>query len=148
MGRILAIDWGEKRIGLALSDEGQVIASPHAVLPRGRSRADDLSAIARVVEEREVERVVMGIPIRTDGSRGPEAEKVEAAAARLRAVLAVPVDTIDERFSSAEARRALTEGEVSSRKQRGKVDAIAASLFLQTWMERRRRGGSGPGDGA
>lgn len=141
MGRVLAIDWGERRIGLALSDEGQVIASPHGVLPRGKSRADDLAAIARVVREQEVETVVVGIPYRTDGSSGPEAERAQAAAARLRDALQVPVETVDERFSSAEARRVLAEGEVSSRRQRGKVDPLAASLFLQTWLSLRGRKG-------
>ncbi len=143
MGRILAIDWGERRVGLALSDPTRVIASPHAVLARGRSRRDDLDAIARVVREQEVERVVVGIPLRTDGSRGPEARRVGEAAARLAEALPVPVETIDERFSSAEARRSLAEGGVDERGRRGKVDAVAASLFLQTYLEILRRGEGG-----
>jgi putative Holliday junction resolvase len=143
MGRVLAIDWGERRVGLALSDPGGVIASPHAVLARGRSRRDDLDAIARVVREQEVERVVVGIPLRTDGSRGPEARRVGEAAARLAEFLPVPVETIDERFSSAEARRILAEGGIDDRGRRGRVDAISASLFLQTFLAKRARGGRG-----
>jgi len=140
MGRILAIDWGEKRVGLALSDEGQLIASPHSVIARGRSRQDDLDAISRVVGQNEVERVVVGIPYRTDGRRGPEAQRVEGVVQRLREALSVPVDTIDERFSSAEARRALLDGAVTARRQRGKVDSVAASLILRTYLERRGGG--------
>ncbi len=139
MGRVLAIDWGERRLGLALSDPTRLIASPLPVLPRAPSRQGDLDALRALVAEHEVERVVVGLPLRTDGRPGPEAERVLEVVARLRDALPVPVETVDERFSSAEARRAMAEG-LDTRRQRGKVDSVAASLFLQTWLQNHPRG--------
>ncbi|UCG38663.1 MAG: Holliday junction resolvase RuvX [bacterium] len=142
MGRIMGIDWGERRIGVALSDESRTIASPHTVVPRSGSLDRDLEEIARLVRENAVDRVVFGMPVRLNGSRGPEAEGVLEVTARLGDRIQVPVTTWDERMSTVAAERALIGGDVSRKKRRGLVDQVAAALFLQAYLDSLREVGS------
>jgi putative Holliday junction resolvase len=136
--RVLGIDLGTRRIGLALSDPDATIASPLQVLERqGRKR--DIAALAALVRDHAVERIVVGLPIHMDGRRGPEAEAAESFAASLARATRLEVDLIDERWTTVEAERALREmGQTGrrGRKRRQHVDAVAASLLLRAYLDR------------
>jgi putative Holliday junction resolvase len=141
MGRIMAIDWGERRIGVALSDESQTIASPHSVINRkqaeGKQSLDrDLNDIAQISADNDVERIIFGLPKRLDGSMGPAARGVLEVVEKLRQKVSVPVDTWDERMSTVAAQRALLEGDVSRKKRKKVVDQVAAALFLQAFLDK------------
>lgn len=128
------------RIGLALSDPLGVTAQPAGVLRRS-SLARDLASLADYIRTHEVERVVIGYPRRLSGEAGPEAARAEAFARRLGAALdRIPIDLWDERLTTAEAQRTLLEADVSRRRRREVVDAMAAALILQGWMDARRGG--------
>lgn len=135
--RILALDIGEKRIGVALSDPTGTIAQGVDVIPR-RGWQEVLAQIRRWVQERQVERIVVGLPLRMDGTEGDAAKRARAFMARLRAAVDVPVDAQDERLSTAEAERAMVGGDVRRARRRERRDAVAAALFLQTYLQRKR----------
>jgi putative Holliday junction resolvase len=136
---VLSIDLGRKRIGLAISDESERIALPAGIL-ESRGRAADLAAIRRLARERGVSCVVVGLPLHMNGRPGPEAEAARAFAAALAGALGVPVETLDERWSTVEAERTLRETGQSRRKRRsGAADTLAATLLLRTFLERRAR---------
>ncbi|GBE14524.1 MAG TPA: Holliday junction resolvase RuvX [Proteobacteria bacterium] len=135
MVRILGIDWGERRVGVALSDESRTIASPHSVIVRSPSINKDLGRILKLVGEHDVACVVVGNPITMDGTQGPAADKVEKIVGKLRNLLDVPVVTWDERLSTAEAQKVLIDGDVSRRKRKKIVDRVAAALILQTYLD-------------
>jgi putative Holliday junction resolvase len=140
---VLGIDLGSKRIGLAISDPDERIALPAGVL-ESRGRAADLGALRRLAAERGVSRVVVGLPLHMSGRAGPEAETARAFARELAAALALPVETLDERWSTVEAERTLRETGRSRKKRRsGEADTLAATLLLRTYLERRTRAGEG-----
>lgn len=132
----LALDIGETRIGIAVSDASGRIASPVKVLP-----AAEVVGLAKpfryVLEDYEPDVLVSGRPMTMAGERGPQAERVEAVAHELAEKLGLPLYFEDERLSSAEAKRILREQGLNEKQMRGKVDMIAASLFLQSWLDRR-----------
>ena len=132
--RALGIDFGAKRIGVAVS-EGEV-ALPVRTLER-RGLAKDLEALADEARERGVECVVVGLPVHLNGTRGPEAEAAERFARQVGERLALPVHLVDERWTSAEAARALRDTGRRGRDRREVVDAVAASLILRAWLESR-----------
>ncbi len=135
MKRILAIDWGERRVGVALSDESRIIASPHSVFKRSHQLKADLGKIQDLVVRNEVGVIVVGVPILFDGSIGPAASKVLEVVEQLSRYVDIPVTTWDERLSTAEAEKALIGGDVSRKKRKGLIDQVAASLFLQTFLD-------------
>lgn len=135
--RVLALDLGTKRIGVAVSDPGQVLASPHTVLPRARRRADDHRAVAALVEELGAERVVVGLPLALDGSPGPAAKAALAEVDELAAVLPVPVETWDERLTTVAADRSMVARGMKAPARRKVVDRVAAAVLLQSWLDRR-----------
>jgi putative Holliday junction resolvase len=136
---VLGIDLGAKRIGLAVSDESERIALPAGVL-ESRGRRADFAAIRGLARERGVSRVVVGLPLHMDGRAGPEAEAARAFASALAAELGLPVETLDERWSTVEAERTLREAGQSRKKRRaGAADTLAATLLLRTFLERRAR---------
>jgi len=136
--RTLALDYGERRVGVAISDPTGVVAQPLETIVTPRGEADALTRIAELVTTREVGQIVLGLPLHMNGREGPEVARVRAFGARVQKLTGVPVDYLDERWTSLEAERALDESGMSRKKQRGKVDPIAASLLLRTWLERRR----------
>jgi putative Holliday junction resolvase len=142
---VLGIDLGSKRIGLAISDEREQIALPAGVL-ESRGRAADLGALRRLAAERGVSRVVVGLPLHMSGRAGPEAEAARAFARELADALALPVETLDERWSTVEAERTLREtGRSRKKRGSGEADTLAATLLLRTYLERRARtGGQAP----
>ena len=137
--RVLAIDYGAKRVGYAVSDDEGITAFPGGVTT-WRSEADLIRKIAQLVEEKEAGKVVVGLPISLSGKHGPAAKQALRFAERLGAAIEVPVDTFDERLSTVRAERALLSGNLSRAKRARRIDAIAASLFLQTYLDRERRG--------
>jgi len=138
-GRVLGLDLGSKRIGLALSDIEFAIALPEGILER-KGLARDLEALTLLVQERGVARIVVGLPIHMNGRRGPEARAAEAFARALAEATGLPVDLQDERWTTLEADRALRATGHSARERRAHVDAVAASLLLRAYLERRRSG--------
>ena len=133
---MLGIDAGERRIGLALSDEMQLLASPHAILDRSRGLTAVLDQLLSLVRGEHVERVVVGLPLNADGSEGPQARRARAFAATAERVLQVPVTVWDERLTSQEA---TAIGRANHRSPRDPVDDIAASLILQDYLDAQRR---------
>ena len=133
----LALDIGETRIGIAVSDRSGRVASPVKVLP-----AAEVIGLAKsflyIVEDYEPDVLVSGRPMTMAGERGPQAERVEVQAQKIADALDLPLYFEDERLSSAEAKRILREQGLSEKQMRGKVDMIAASLFLQSWLDARQ----------
>ncbi len=134
--RVLGIDHGKVRIGLALSDPLGIVAHPLEVLPGGPGAID---AIAGIVAEREVAEIVVGLPRNMDGSLGPQADVVETFVEQLAAIVPGPVRTWDERLSSQAADRALEAMQVHRRKRKGQRDKIAAGIILQSYLDARNR---------
>jgi putative Holliday junction resolvase len=138
MSRTLGLDLGERRIGVAVSDSGGILASPHGVIERGASRGVDHAAIAAIVAELGADRVVVGLPLSLSGAAGRAAQAAVAEAAALASVLEVPVETFDERLTTVAAARSMRAGGTKARKQRRRIDEMAASVMLQNWLEQRR----------
>jgi putative Holliday junction resolvase len=133
-GAALAIDLGDKTIGLAVSDALGITAQGLATLERHGGRRD-LDAVRAVCVEREVGRIVVGLPRNMDGSEGPRALKSRAFARGLQEALALPVFFWDERLTTAEAERLLISADVSRAKRAKVIDKLAAQLILQGWLE-------------
>jgi putative Holliday junction resolvase len=134
---VLGIDFGSKRIGLAISDALAEFAFPLETLHR-KAMAQDLRALKKLAVEREVGAIVVGLPLHMNGQAGPEAEAARNFAKRLAAETSLPVELIDERLTTAEAQRVLRAGGTSGSKRRSKVDAVAASIILRTYLEQQR----------
>ena len=133
--RALGLDLGSKRIGVAVSDRSGTIATPLTVLARRADRAADHRAIAALVAEEEAERVVVGLPLSLDGSVGPAAKAAISEAERLSSVVAVPVETYDERLTTVTADRSLMEARMRAEARRRIVDKVAAAVMLQSWLD-------------
>lgn len=132
---ILGLDYGERRIGAAVSDELEIAAHP---LPTIRRDGGELDHIAGLVAERGVSQVVVGMPMRMDGSEGEQARRVRGFVKRLKGRLpAVGVAMIDERLTTAQAHRALSEMGASMRQRRDNVDRMAAQIILQRYLDSR-----------
>jgi putative Holliday junction resolvase len=142
--RILALDPGTKRIGVALSDEMGWIAQPLETFER-RSLEADVSRIQMLVDRHGVCEVVVGLPLRSDGSIGPEAEGVQRFVERLGQNLPAPVVAWDERFTSKLAEGILIGANVSRKKRKGAVDRMAAAILLQSYLEARSSAGDSSG---
>jgi putative Holliday junction resolvase len=134
--RTLGVDLGRVRIGLALADDLLRTARPLATIVR-RSDARDLAEIARLAQEYEVTRAVLGLPLDMDGTEGKAARWARGFQPKLAAALGVPVELFDERLSSFEAESRLRERGFSSREARGMVDEEAAAVILQGWLDER-----------
>lgn len=137
-GRILGLDAGEKRLGVALSDPMQVVARPLAVIRRG-ARAEDYAAIARLIQEHQVVRIVCGYPLSLDGTEGPQGRRVRRYAEALQEALNVPVVLWNESYSTVEAEEVMqiTQPRLSPRRRRGWIDAVAAAVILQSYLTAR-----------
>jgi putative Holliday junction resolvase len=133
MMRVLALDVGDKRVGVAISDPSQVLARSLKVIQR--SSRVEFDAVAQLVEEYEVEKVVVGYPRSLDGMAHAQAGKVERYAAGLAEVLTVPVLLWDERFSTVSAERLIREAGLSGKKKQERVDAVAAAVILQDYLD-------------
>ncbi len=136
--RILGLDPGEKRIGIAMSDPSETIASPLDVL-QSRGTDANIRSIGRLVREHDVGKVVVGLAISLDGGISSQARRAQAFAERLAEALNVPVELSDERLSSVAAERAMVEGGAKRAKRREKRDAVAAAIILQGYLDRAKR---------
>ena len=135
--RIMALDIGETRVGVAVCDPGERVASPVCVLPA----AEVLSCakpFRRLLEDWEPELLLCGLPYTLAGPEGPQAARIRTAADAITKACGIPHEFADERLSSQEAKRSLREKGMGEREMRGKIDMIAASLFLQAWLDARR----------
>lgn len=134
----MGLDVGDVRIGVALSDPMGMIASPHSTIDVSDIDAD-LAAINAIVNENDVQRIVVGLPLNQNGEVGPQAEKVLAFIGQLRAQCSIEIHTQDERFTSAIVERALRGTKAKRKKGKGVVDRMAAQQILQSWMDRAAR---------
>ncbi len=135
-GRILGLDVGSRRIGLAVSDPLGITAQGLETLQR-RNKRHDLAALEQVIRDYAVREIVVGLPLRMSGAEGTQSEKMQLFAEELRKRFRLPVHLWDERLTSAEANRLLRETELSIEKRAKAVDRMAAVLILQGWMESR-----------
>lgn len=136
--RVLALDLGTRRIGVAVSDSSETIASPLTVVARSRSRSEDHRRIRSLADEEEAELIVVGHPITMSGEVGPAARAAEQEAAQIERACGRPVVLFDERMTTVTADRVLKEAELSASERRQYVDKVAAAVLLQTWLDRRR----------
>ena len=138
-GRLLAIDLGDKRIGLALSDPTQTLAQPLGTLTRRVGKRFPLKQLRTQLEAHRPVGVVLGLPLESDGTEGPRALEARAIGTLIEAKAALPVCFHDERMTTARALRAIKELGGSTRGRKGDVDQLAATTILQTFLDRRRR---------
>lgn len=141
MTRAVALDIGSRRIGVAVSDSGGMVATPYEVVQRSGDRSRDHRRIAGLVEDAGAEIVVVGLPLSLDGSLGPAARGILAEVDELRAALDVGVVTWDERLSTVEAERSLRVMGVKKGNRRRVVDQVAATVILQSWLDAGQPGG-------
>ena len=132
--RYLALDHGTKRIGVAISDELKMIAQPLEYIPT-EPFGEFLARLKQLLAEKEVERVFIGMPRNMDGTFGPAAEKVREFIAMLTPEIPVPIKTLDERLTSAQANRVLVQANVRRADRKLKVDAMAAAILLQSYLD-------------
>ena len=132
--RILALDYGTRRIGVAVSDELKMIATPLEFIP-AEPFASFLTRLNELIREKQVELLLIGLPRNMDGTYGPAAQKVQEFVALLKQSVAVPIKMWDERLTTAQANRFLIAAEVRRSKRRLKVDQTAAAILLQSYLD-------------
>ena len=132
--RILALDHGSKRIGVAVSDETKTIAQPLEFIP-AEPFAGFLERLRQLIREKEVDLILVGLPRNMDGSYGPAVLKVQAFVAALQNAVTIPIKTQDERLTSVQANRVLIQGNVRRNKRKEKVDQTAAAILLQSYLD-------------
>jgi putative Holliday junction resolvase len=136
-GRVMALDVGGRRIGVALSDSTRVLASPLTTL-RAEPRARALAEIAMLAERNEVTALVVGLPLTLSGEIGPQAQIVQAFAEELRAALSVPIHMFDERLTSVAAERLMQDMGIKPERRKARIDEVAASIILQDFLDSQR----------
>ena len=136
--RIIALDIGEKRIGVALSDPTGTIATPLTTIERD-SQSDDIGEILRLASEHDAEEMVVGMPLSMSGRRGPQAGRTAAYIRELSARTDMPIKQVDERLSSVQAERLLRESGITPSKNKGRIDSAAAAVILQSYLDARPR---------
>lgn len=137
--RVMALDLGDRRIGIAVCDPRGTIATPSSVVERASSRTGgrraDHRAIATLVDELEAAKVIVGLPLSLDGTVGPAAQRVLDEIDLLRDCLDVPIEFYDERLTTVEAERSLREMSVKGQAKRKVIDQVAAAVILQAWLD-------------
>jgi len=138
--RVLGIDFGQKRIGIAVSDATGTLARPLATLSRRAGRRPPLAALEQLAREHEVERLVAGLPLDLQGREDAWCAEVRSACDRLAERLEIPIQYVDERLTTVQAQRALREagGSRAARRDRERIDSAAAAVILQSWLDGRR----------
>ncbi len=132
--RILALDHGTKRVGVAVSDELKMIAQPLEFIP-AEPFADFLGRLKEILRDKEVELILVGMPRNMDGSYGPASLKVKEFVTALKDAITVPIKTWDERLTSAQANRLLIQADVRRDKRKETVDKMAAAILLQSYLD-------------
>jgi putative Holliday junction resolvase len=138
-GRVLGIDAGERRVGVALSDELRLLASPLVVLDRRKGLAPILDVLSDLARRESVDHMVVGLPLNADGSEGPQARRARDFARVAEKVVGVPVELWDERLSTQQAEEIVRAQGRNTRKlrERGQIDAVAAAVILQDYLDHR-----------
>ncbi len=141
MSRVLALDYGERRIGVAISDPTGTIAQPLATIRRRAGKRVPYAKILKLIDEYEPEAIVVGLPIETGGGEGPQARIVREFGEGLRRRTHVPIEYWDERFTSEHARRelALMALPLSARREKERIDALAAALVLRSYLDAQQQ---------
>jgi putative holliday junction resolvase len=137
--RVMAVDPGSKRVGLALSDPTGTIAQALPTVP-AEPAATLASRLAEIAQAQEARRIVVGLPLRLDGTHGPEAAAARRLAHGIRQASRLPVEMVDERLTTAEAERSLIAGGMRRAKRRVSIDGVAATLLLQGHLDSKRAG--------
>ena len=137
--RVLGLDVGSRRIGIAISDPLGITAQGLETL-HSKNKKHDFSYLYRIIRDYEVKEIVVGLPLRMSGAEGTQAEKIQAFAEDLHKHFKLPVHLWDERLTSAEANRLLRETDLSIEKRGQAVDRMAAILILQNWMDSKKQG--------
>ena len=132
--RLLAIDYGDKRTGLAVCDAGETIVTPLSVI-NGRARL--IEKIVDIIETEEIDAVVLGLPLNADGSEGPQVKRVRHFSIKLAKHIDIPLYFQDERLSSFAAERKLIDAQLTRKKKAERLDAVAAAEILQTFLEQK-----------
>jgi len=132
--RILALDHGTVRIGVAVSDELKMLAHPLEFIPADPF-ADFLTRLKEIIRDKEVELIIVGMPRNMDGSYGPAALKVQVFVAALKDAVTIPIRALDERLTSVQANRILRENKVRGDKRKEQVDKMAAAIILQSYLD-------------
>lgn len=136
-GRVMALDVGGKRIGVAMSDTLRLLASPHSTI-KAQPQASAIEKIAALVVQNEVIDLVVGLPLTLNGQVGPQAELIKRFVAELEQRVKVPIHLFDERLTSAEAERVMIEMGLKSEQRRARIDEMAASIILRDYLDSRR----------
>lgn len=136
-GRVMALDVGERRIGVALSDTTRVLATPLTTL-RAASRAAAIKQIAALVVKHEAVVLVVGLPLTLNGEIGPQAQIVQAFVEELRQLVDLPIHLIDERLTSVAAERMMIDLGIRAEQRKARIDEVAASIILQDFLEAQR----------
>lgn len=137
MARIAAVDFGLKRIGLAISDERRTIALPLDLVHAGKTHQESVRAIKKALGRYELEKILVGLPLLMKGIKGEMAQKVEQFAEILQKELNLPVECVDERLTTAQADRALKELDYNRKERTKMVDSTSATLLLQAYLDRK-----------
>lgn len=137
MARALGLDVGDRRIGVALSDPTGALATPLAAIDR-RASQGGIDTVVRLAREHEAADIVVGLPVSLDGGVGPQARAVQSFCDALHEVCPLPIHTVNEQYTSAEAEQRLRDVGVEPSRDRGRVDALAAAIILQEWLDARR----------
>jgi len=138
-GRVVALDLGDRRIGVAYSDSGRMLASPWGVVTRSGDPVRDRSAVVEAINEVQAVTVVVGLPLSLSGASGPAAQAALSEVAALRELLdplGISVETADERFTTVEAQRSLTAAGRKGKAARSVIDSAAAMVLLQAWLDK------------
>jgi putative Holliday junction resolvase len=136
---VIGIDLGSRRIGVAVSDSGGLMASPYEVVARSGDEARDHRRLLEIAAEVEAERIVVGLPLSLDGSMGPAATAAVDESGRLAATTPLPVDLYDERFTTVTADRSLMARNMKADARRRIIDKVAAAVMLQAWLDGQPR---------
>ena len=146
MGRLMGIDYGRKRIGVATTDPERIIATPYETVAGTGSVRGDAQRMAELAEELEIDEIVVGLPLKMDGTEGDQAKVARRLGDRLARITSLPVHYFDERLTSYAADSVLRAAEMNRRARRARQDKVAASIILKGFIQ-AQRGGGPPKDG-
>jgi putative Holliday junction resolvase len=139
MSRIIGIDIGEKRMGVAISDETQTLARGIEAI-EVKSKDDCFLKIKSIIDKNNAKEVVVGLPLNMNGSRGPQAQRATAFIKDLEGRFSIPITAFDERLTTKQGERILIEADMSRKKRRTKIDSLAAQIMLQSYLDSKKEG--------
>jgi putative Holliday junction resolvase len=133
--RVIGVDLGSKRIGIALSNSDLTVATPYDVIQRAKKADKDHIAILKIAHEWEAKKIIVGLPISLDGTLGASARSVISEIEKLKTITDMPIETHDERFTTVTAEQILLQQNVKGDKRKSVVDKVAAAIILQGWID-------------